>query len=80
VAQIGYGAGSREFVDTPNVLRVLIGEADATSTAAGGHLHRSHPVVVVECEIDDMNPQIFGALVDRLLSEERSTSSTRRCR
>jgi uncharacterized protein (TIGR00299 family) protein len=59
--QIGYGAGTREFEDTPNVLRVLIGEADSTAP--------SHAVVVIEAEIDDMNPQIFGVVMDRLLGE-----------
>ena len=43
------------------MLRVLIGEADATAP--------SHTVVVIEAEIDDMNPQIFGVLMDRLLAE-----------
>jgi pyridinium-3,5-bisthiocarboxylic acid mononucleotide nickel chelatase len=59
--KVGYGAGSRDFHDTPNVLRVLVGEADAAAPA--------HGVVVVEAEIDDMNPQIFGVLMDRLLAE-----------
>ena len=61
VTQIGYGAGNRDFADMPNVLRVLIGEADATAA--------SHTVVVIEAEIDDMNPQIFGVLMDRLLAQ-----------
>jgi uncharacterized protein (TIGR00299 family) protein len=61
VQAIGYGAGSRDFADTPNVLRVLLGESDATAP--------SHSVVVIEAEIDDMNPQIFGLLMDRLLGE-----------
>jgi uncharacterized protein (TIGR00299 family) protein len=61
IAQIGYGAGNRDFPDTPNVLRVLIGESDAAAA--------SHTVVVIEAEIDDMNPQIFGVLMDRLLSQ-----------
>jgi uncharacterized protein (TIGR00299 family) protein len=61
VQKIGYGAGSRDLHDTPNVLRVLIGESDATAP--------SHTVVVIEAEIDDMNPQIFGVLMDRLLGE-----------
>jgi uncharacterized protein (TIGR00299 family) protein len=61
VAQVGYGAGNRDFPDTPNVLRVLVGEADATAA--------SHTVVVIETEIDDMNPQIFGVLMDRLLGQ-----------
>jgi uncharacterized protein (DUF111 family) len=61
IRRIGYGAGSRDFVDTPNVLRVLVGEADAAAA--------SHSVVSIEAEIDDMNPQIFGLLMDRLLAE-----------
>ncbi|HLG59476.1 MAG TPA: nickel pincer cofactor biosynthesis protein LarC [Vicinamibacterales bacterium] len=61
VQQIGYGAGSRDFPDTPNVLRVLVGESDAAAP--------SHSVVMIEAEIDDMNPQIFGVLMDRLLSQ-----------
>jgi uncharacterized protein (TIGR00299 family) protein len=59
--RIGYGAGSRDFADTANVVRVVIGEADASAS--------SHLVVVLEAEIDDMNPQIFGVLMDRLLAE-----------
>ncbi len=61
VAQIGYGAGTRDFAEMPNVLRVLIGEADATAA--------SHTVVVLEAEIDDMNPQIYGVLMDHLLAQ-----------
>jgi uncharacterized protein (TIGR00299 family) protein len=59
--KVGYGAGSRNPKDTPNVLRVLIGESDSIAA--------SHNVVVIEAEIDDMNPQIFGLLMDRVLAE-----------
>jgi uncharacterized protein (TIGR00299 family) protein len=59
VRRIGYGAGTRDFPDSPNVLRVLIGESDASAAVQN--------VVVIESEIDDMNPQIFGLLMDRLL-------------
>jgi len=61
VRQVGYGAGSRDFVGVPNVLRVLVGEADAAAPAQS--------VVVIEAEIDDMNPQIFGMLMDTLLAQ-----------
>jgi uncharacterized protein (TIGR00299 family) protein len=61
VRTIGYGAGTRDFADTPNVLRVLIGEAEDAAAL--------HEVIVIEAEIDDMNPQIFGVLMDRLLAE-----------
>ena len=57
---IGYGAGTRDFRDTPNVLRVLIGETESDV--------QSHGVVVMEAEIDDMNPQIFGVVMERLLA------------
>ena len=61
VDRMGYGAGTRDMPNTPNVLRVLIGEQDSTAP--------SQSVVVIEAEIDDMNPQIFGVLMDRLLAE-----------
>jgi uncharacterized protein (TIGR00299 family) protein len=60
VDRVGYGAGTRDFPHTPNVLRVLIGEQDSSAP--------SQSVVVIEAEIDDMNPQIFGVLMDRLLT------------
>jgi pyridinium-3,5-bisthiocarboxylic acid mononucleotide nickel chelatase len=61
VGAVGYGAGSRDFPGVPNVLRVLIGEADRTAPSAS--------VVVIEADIDDMNPQIFGVVMDILLAE-----------
>jgi hypothetical protein len=61
VGAVGYGAGSRDFAETPNVLRVLIGEADRTAPSAS--------VVVIEADIDDMNPQIFGVVMDTLLAD-----------
>ena len=58
VERVGYGAGDRDDPVTPNVLRVLIGEE--TAAAQGDR------VTVIECEIDDMNPQLFGLVMDRL--------------
>jgi uncharacterized protein (TIGR00299 family) protein len=58
VARVGYGAGSRDLPGTPNVLRVLVGESIGDAA--------SERITVLACEIDDMNPQIFGALMDRL--------------
>ena len=58
VRRVGYGAGDRDLPGAPNVVRVVIGEDEVA-----GHLQR---VVVIESEIDDMNPQIFGVLMDRL--------------
>lgn len=58
VSAVGYGAGDRDLPGTPNVLRVMVGEADASAAAMR--------VVVLECEIDDMNPQLYGPLMERL--------------
>ena len=58
IQTVGYGAGTRDPAGHPNVLRVLVGEE-----ASDGEWER---MAVVECEIDDMNPQIFGVLMDRL--------------
>jgi uncharacterized protein (TIGR00299 family) protein len=64
IERVGYGAGDRELKDTPNVVRVLIGEAEGRMPQAPSP--KSHRVSVLECEIDDMNPQIFGVLMDKL--------------
>jgi pyridinium-3,5-bisthiocarboxylic acid mononucleotide nickel chelatase len=64
---VGYGAGSRDFAEMPNVLRVLIGEAaEAATESTAGPPSR---VSVIEAEIDDMSPQLFGMVMDRLLAE-----------
>jgi pyridinium-3,5-bisthiocarboxylic acid mononucleotide nickel chelatase len=60
VQRIGYGAGDRDPAEFPNVLRVFLGERVAAPSAT------VETIVSVECEIDDMNPQIFGTLMDRL--------------
>lgn len=67
--RIGYGAGARDLPDTPNVLRVLMGEDADRTSAPREQPAAGQSVVVVEAEIDDMNPQIFGVLMDRLLTE-----------
>ena len=58
VSKIGYGAGDRDPKGHPNVLRMIVGES------AGAV--QSHRVVEIVCEIDDMNPQLFGPLMERL--------------
>ncbi len=54
--KIGYGAGSWDL-DIPNVLRIYLGEC-------GGQVERH--LVKLEANIDDMNPQIYGWLYERL--------------
>ncbi len=56
--RIGMGAGEREIEGRPNVLRLLIGAP---------HRDEGHKAVtVIETNIDDMNPQVYGHLIERL--------------
>ncbi|MGH9219572.1 MAG: nickel pincer cofactor biosynthesis protein LarC, partial [Vicinamibacterales bacterium] len=64
IDRVGYGAGDRELEETPNVVRVLVGEAEGIKPQAASP--KPQQVAVLECEIDDMNPQIFGALMEKL--------------
>jgi hypothetical protein len=59
VEAIGYGAGERTLADRPNLLRLLVGEPVA---ATGGD-----EVVVLEATIDDLNPQLYEHVLERLL-------------
>jgi hypothetical protein len=72
VDRVGYGAGSKDFPGRPNVLRIVIGErtASAADEAESIHpfAHSPAEVVKIECEIDDMNPQLFGPAFDRLFA------------
>jgi pyridinium-3,5-bisthiocarboxylic acid mononucleotide nickel chelatase len=58
---IGYGSGSREMDRIPNILRICIGELSPES--------QEDEVVVLETNIDDMNPEIYPYLIDKLLAE-----------
>lgn len=60
----GYGAGTREYRGFPNVLRVMIGEAD---TAGDGD--RWAALSLLETNIDDLSPQLLGHFMDRALEE-----------
>jgi uncharacterized protein (TIGR00299 family) protein len=60
---IGYGAGSADIAERPNVLRLLVG--DAVGMEKGERWDA--PISVIEANLDDMNPQLYGYFVDRAL-------------
>jgi pyridinium-3,5-bisthiocarboxylic acid mononucleotide nickel chelatase len=66
IEQVGYGAGDNDFPGTPNVLRILVGRESSVAPGASRTDAPGDRVVVIECEIDDMNPQLFGVAMDRL--------------
>jgi pyridinium-3,5-bisthiocarboxylic acid mononucleotide nickel chelatase len=65
VEKTGYGAGSRDFGGQANVLRLTIGEAQPEFASEVPH----EAITVLEANIDDLNPQVFGYVMDRLLEE-----------
>jgi hypothetical protein len=69
IERSGYGAGSRDFPGHPNVVRLTIGEAASTLAAKTA----SDTVTVLEANLDDLNPQVYGYVMDRYSKKERST-------
>lgn len=65
IEKSGYGAGARDFPGYPNVVRLTVGEAASTLAAKTA----SDTVTVLEANLDDLNPQVFGYVMDRLLEE-----------
>lgn len=62
VLAVGHGAGTRELSDRPNLLRIIAGLEEAESQASAGS-----DCIVLETNLDDMNPQIYGPLLEALL-------------
>jgi uncharacterized protein (TIGR00299 family) protein len=67
IEKSGYGAGSRDFSGHPNVVRITIGEAASNTLAAKT---ASETITVLEANLDDLNPQVFGYVMDRLFEED----------
>jgi hypothetical protein len=67
-ASVGYGAGARDFQGHANVLRISIGEtADVqTSTATLGE---EQEIAILEANLDDLNPQLIGYIMDVAFAE-----------
>ncbi|MGA1875224.1 MAG: nickel pincer cofactor biosynthesis protein LarC [bacterium] len=62
IQRIGYGAGSRNLEEIPNLLRVVMG-----TTVPDWHMEL---LSVLETDIDDMNPEYYDHLITRLFSAE----------
>lgn len=59
VEKVGYGAGQKDFAERPNLFRLMLGAPDLSS--------RREEMLVIETNIDDMNPEFYDHLFDRLL-------------
>jgi uncharacterized protein (TIGR00299 family) protein len=64
IERTGYGAGARDPSGFPNCLRIILGDFDeAALTAERGK--GSNSIAVIETNIDDMNPQAYGFVMER---------------
>ena len=67
VARIGYGAGSRDYSGHPNIARLFVGERAEVSDSESRVTNPANVVTVIEANVDDMSPQLYGYLVERAL-------------
>ncbi|HLZ91859.1 MAG TPA: nickel pincer cofactor biosynthesis protein LarC [Candidatus Acidoferrum sp.] len=63
VSAIGYGAGAADLEGQPNVLRIMLG--DAAEKVVPGY---DQEITVIEANLDDMNPQIYGYFQEKALA------------
>ncbi len=63
----GYGAGARDFPGHANVVRITVGEE--AGSEARPHTGELETVTVLEANLDDLNPQVFGYVMERALAE-----------
>jgi len=66
LSAVGYGAGKRIFPNHPNLLRIMIGTPLETAGEQDGYI--ADTVQIIETTIDDMNPEIFGYLMETLFA------------
>jgi uncharacterized protein (TIGR00299 family) protein len=60
VQAIGYGAGTREIAELPNLLRLVVAEVEADQ--------EQDQAVLIETNIDDMNPQVYPYIIEKVLA------------
>lgn len=71
IEKIGYGAGTRDPKNFPNVVRLSVGEAVDVTGSAAQPLASTHSaeVTVLETALDDMSPQLLAHVAERALAE-----------
>jgi uncharacterized protein (TIGR00299 family) protein len=68
IKKTGYGAGQRELQDRPNLLRIITGTLVGPEIDLNGRL-QTDQIIILETCIDDMNPELFGFLMERLFED-----------
>ena len=68
ISKIGIGAGNKDFREQPNILRIMVGKGAGETQTGKGEIQAGETITVIETNIDDMNPQIYDYVMDRLFS------------
>jgi len=68
VRAVGYGAGRRDLSERPNLLRIIVGSAPQGAPEKAQAMWEDQ-IEIVETSIDDMNPELFGHLMNRLFED-----------
>ncbi|MEI8343170.1 MAG: LarC family nickel insertion protein, partial [Verrucomicrobiota bacterium] len=66
IEKIGYGLGTRQLPNRPNALRAVLGESAETKEESSGY--ETDTIARIETNIDDLSPEITGAVMDKLLT------------
>jgi uncharacterized protein (TIGR00299 family) protein len=61
ITRTGYGVGQKDHPDVPNLLRVFLGIKEDSA-------QKGHEALLIECNIDDMNPEFFDHISERLFN------------
>ncbi len=69
IEKAGYGAGTRDFPEHPNLLRLTIGEAVAAGELSTSPSTSNDRIAVLEANLDDLSPQVLAYAMERLLAE-----------
>lgn len=67
IERIGYGAGTKQFQDFPNCLRLLVGEEKSIAAGSAVAGDPVDSILVIEANIDDMTSQNLAYVTERLL-------------
>lgn len=66
IEKTGYGAGSREYKDFPNVLRLILGETNIERQTTKNE--QTETIILLETNVDDLSPEISGFVLEKALS------------
>jgi pyridinium-3,5-bisthiocarboxylic acid mononucleotide nickel chelatase len=69
IEKAGYGAGTRDFPEHPNLLRLTIGESAPADGASTSPSTSNDRITVLEANLDDLSPQVLAYAMERLLAE-----------